>query len=338
MLRGLLTATVCILLLASTAVLSVPVTPEANRRNEEQTFLTFPEWFLVYSPDEYAVLLRDRYPSEFPWWGHIGQFWSSYGKVIKVTEAYPFNSEYHVMINVIGVSTTVEYALRSAYETTLGRVGELFAPVGGTAEDKFAAGVAQDYVDFIRVRPWYEFDFGSRLIALWRDIPMLGPGHIRKWERRYALTTELIVKATYAWLIGLGTQSAFGVESPVTVAALDREASGVADVKKLADLDDGGVLVELPRYDAFKDHALAVARAGSSFTEIAGNGANAPLLVTVIAPTGWQSPRRATVLFLQPIITDPTRSRQALVVRVADLASLLASLDPAVVLEHVYDY
>ncbi|MFD2270216.1 hypothetical protein ACFS07_01390 [Undibacterium arcticum] len=32
-----------------------------------------------------------------------------------------------------------------------------------TEEDVFAAKVAQEYVDFIRVDPWYEFAFASRL-------------------------------------------------------------------------------------------------------------------------------------------------------------------------------
>lgn len=91
-----------------------PAAPAEARRAQDQTLLTFPEWFLVYSPAEYATLVRERMPSEFPWWGHVRQFWSSYRAVIGATRGYDFNAEYHVMINVIGVSTTLEYALRSA--------------------------------------------------------------------------------------------------------------------------------------------------------------------------------------------------------------------------------
>ena len=36
-------------LAAGLAPAAGPVTPEAERRGEDQTFLTYPEWFLVYS-------------------------------------------------------------------------------------------------------------------------------------------------------------------------------------------------------------------------------------------------------------------------------------------------
>ena len=314
--------------------------PPENRRGEDQTFLTFPEWYLVYSPAEYAVFVRDRAPSEFPYWGHVSQLWHSYGAVIDATRRYEFNAEYHVMIVVISVSTTIEYAMRSAYETLIGRVGELFSPAEGTPEDEYAARVAQDYVEFIRVRPWYEFDFTSRLLGLWRDTPVIGPGLLRKWERRYALTTEYAVKAVYGWLLGLGTQSTYGAESPVTVVVLNRAPAETNDIKTLRGLDDGRWLGTLPRYDAFKDHALAVARTGIEFQEIAGNGTAAPLLVSIIVPAGWQAkPELATVLFEQTIITEPGRRRVVLVVTVATFSGLLRFIDvPGVELEHVYDY
>ena len=48
-----------------------PVTPPEHRRGAEQTLLTFPEWFLVYSPAEYAAFVKTSPPSEFPFLGHI---------------------------------------------------------------------------------------------------------------------------------------------------------------------------------------------------------------------------------------------------------------------------
>jgi len=317
-----------------------PLAPPENRRNEEQTFLTFPEWYLVYSPGEFATMLRDRMPSEFPWWGHIGQFWSSYGAVIGATSRYPLNGEYHVMINVIGVSTTVEYAMRSAYETWVGRVSELSAPTGSTAEDRYAAAIAQAYVDFIRVRPWYEFDFVGALRGLWLDLPAVGPGMLRKWERRYALTSEYAVKALYGWLIGLGTHSAFGAESTFTVVVLDAAPQVPSpQVKLLRMTEDGRWLGTLPRYDAFKDIARVLAQSGREFREIAGNGPDAPLLVSVVAPQGWRPDAQARVLFAQPIFTQPGQTRLALEVQVKDLSALLRALEPArVELEHIYDY
>ncbi len=314
-------------------------TPAESRRGEDQTFLTFPEWYLVYSPAEYATFVRTHAPSEFPYWGHVSQLWSSYGAVIDATRPYPFNAEYHVMVLVIGISTTVEYALRSLYETWVGRVGELFAPEGGTEEDHYAARVAQEYVDFIRVRPWYEFDFVARLRGLWCDTALLGPGVLRKWERKYALTTEYGVKAVYGWLLGLGTQSAYGAASPQTVVVLDHPPPPHEQIKTLQVLEEGQWLGELPRYDAFKLHALTLADAGRTFIEIAGNGPSASLLVSVIAPLEWRAPEGPHRLFEQPITTQPGRKRVALVCTVHTLAPVLRQLNAAgVELEHVYDY
>jgi hypothetical protein len=330
------------LLAASTAAPPV-LTPPEHRRGGDQTFLTFPEWFLVYSPDEYAAFVKERPPSGFPFFGHLRQFWSGYRAVYQATRRdYPVNSEYHVMIAVIGVSTTVEYALRSAYENTLGRASEVTAAYGTTDEDRLGARVAQDYVDFIRDRPWYEFDFLTPLRTLWRDTPAWGAGPVRKWERRYALTSEWLAKAAYAWAIGQGSQAAYGAEETTTAVVLDRLPEGIeAELPRLRVLlryPDGQALVTLPRYDDFKDHAAAVARRGATFVEIAGN--RGPILVTALVPSGWTPPvAGASALFTQPILTRPGRQRTAVTVPVGALSELLRVLErDGHTLEHVYDY
>jgi hypothetical protein len=330
------------LLAASTAAPPV-LTPPEHRRGGDQTFLTFPEWFLVYSPDEYAAFVKERPPSGFPFFGHLRQFWSGYRAVYQATRRdYPVNSEYHVMIAVIGVSTTVEYALRSAYENTLGRASEVTAAYGTTDEDRLGARVAQDYVDFIRDRPWYEFDFLTPLRTLWRDTPAWGAGPVRKWERRYALTSEWLAKAAYAWAIGQGSQAAYGAEETTTAVVLDRLPEGIeAELPRLRVLlryPDGQALVTLPRYDDFKDHAAVVARRGATFVEIAGN--RGPILVTALVPSGWTPPvAGASALFTQPILTRPGRQRTAVTVPVGALSELLRVLErDGHTLEHVYDY
>ena len=49
------------------------LTPVEHVRGADQTYLTFPEWFLVHSPAEYAAHVKQHAPSDFPFWGHIGQ-------------------------------------------------------------------------------------------------------------------------------------------------------------------------------------------------------------------------------------------------------------------------
>jgi len=327
---------VFVLLLGISSVKAESVTPPEYRRNVEQTFLTFPEWFLVHSPAEYAAYVKDHTPSDFPFIAHVRQFWSSYGRVNEAIRQYPFNFGYHVMIVVIGVSTTVEYGIRSAYETLIGRVSELGMRHGLTPEDRFGAQVAQEYVDFIRVLPWYEFDFTGRLAKLWRDTPMWGPDPLRKWERRYALTTEYAIKAVYGYLIKVGTKASYGDELLVTAVVVDKLPNGIEknlpEIKHLRETANGNDLILVPRYDAFMRYASGLAKRGARFKEIAGN--DSIILVSVLSRNDFEQP-----LFEQPILTQPGWKRIALVVPVGELAAFLNGLDArGALLEHVYDY
>jgi hypothetical protein len=330
--------------IAHAATLEQPLsTPAANQRHTEQTFLTYPEWFLVHSPAELAAFSKHGRPSDFPFFGHIGQFWSGYRAVAGAASAYPPNVGYHVMVVVIGVSTSVEYGVKGAYETLIGRLTELTrgAP---TPEDELAATVAQEYVDFIRVEPWYRFDFIARLGRLWSEPPLVGPDMLRKWERRWALTTEYSAKAAYAVLTRWGTEASYQAEIPLTAVVLDRlpeaSAAKLPELKVLQVQSDQSVLAMLPRYAAFTSYALELARQGVGFREVAGNREDAAILVTVLAPRTWSASLPGTrVLFTQPILTQPALQRSALVLPVAALTPTLVTLQAAQVeVEHVYDY
>ena len=316
------------LLLAACAGLAsagpVSRVPEADRRGEEQTYLTFPEWYLVFSPDEYADLLEAHgTPSAFPWFGHVRQFWSAYARVWDATKQYPFNGEYHTMIGVIGTSTTVEYGIRGAYETLVGRLTELTSAPNATPEDRLAAEQARSYVEFVRVRPWYEFDFVTPLKRLWTDTPLFGDDMLRKWERRYLLTSDWAVKAAYAALLEQATHSTF--ETPkVTTVSVVREG-------------DRSEVVALPRYQGFTDAAMDIARRGGTFEDIAGN--RGPILASVVVPVMQPVAPGTSVLIRQPILTRPGFERRVVQVPVPQLAQRLrahAAAGDAV--EHVFDY
>jgi hypothetical protein len=311
-----------------------------DRRGEEQTFLTFPEWYLVFSPAEYAEFVRTHTPDEFCFWGHIGQLWSAYGQVIHQTRTRdePTNWGYHVMIMVIGVSTTGEYAIRSAYEQLIGRVSALSG--GRTAEDDFGAQVAQEYVDFIRVRPWYEFDFTARLKRLWTQTSLSGPHLFRKLERRYALTTEYLVKAVYGKIIEKATHTAY--EKPIlTTSVVVGPRPGCErlppDVALISQPAGDEALLSLPRYQDFMAPAMALAICGAEFKEIAGN--RSVILVSVLGPLGQAQPADTEVMIRQPIITQPGKEREVLVIPVTKLASVLRGLSAqGLAVEHIFDY
>lgn len=314
------------------------VAPPEHRRDPEQTYLTYPEWFLVHSPAEYAEYVRDHTPTQFPFIGHTCQFWQGYGAVTRATRDYPFNFGYHVMVMVIGTSTSLEYVIRAAYETMIGRLSELAAPRRPSEEDRYAAKVAQDYVDFIRDTPWYEYDFARQLAGLWKETSFLGPDFVRKWERKYALTTEYLIKGSYAWLIKKATKAAYEEPLPVTAVLIDRlPARFEKDFPKTQVVRSGNpTLVLVPRYDRFMYYAAGLAARGARFQEIAGNGEKAIILVSALVPADWQSDG---LLFEQPVLTRPQTKRAVLAVPVGSLAMLLKRLaSDGARLEHVYDY
>ncbi len=333
------------LVVASLAFCGAPVAAEspivpAERRGAEHTLLTYPEWFLVHSPAEYAGWVAHEPAHGFPFLGHVAQLWGGYAAVTReqVRMRAPANGGYHAMILVIATSTTVEYALRSAYENTIGRIAWATASRAGTDEDRYGARVAQEYVDFIRREPWYLFDFASRLRGLWSDVPLLGSNVVRKIERRYALTTEYAAKAAYAWLIERATRAAYDPARPVTHVVADRAPPEPPEgVRVLATLPDGRAVLELPRYYDFRLAATALAARGVRLVDVAGN--DGTILVTLWARDPVAMPAGARVLFDQPLLTMPGRRRVALLVPVGALSAFLADAQRhGIAVEHVYDY
>lgn len=314
-------------------------TPPEHRRGEDQTYLTFPEWFLVHSPAEYADFLKRDDPHHFPLLSHVGQLWSSYSSVIDATRKYPFNGEYHVMIAVIAISTTVEYGLKSLYEGTFGRLAAAARGDRRTPEDEFAAATAQRYVDFIRDRPWYEFPFMQELYVLWQDVPLAGGSVLRKLERRFALSSELLVKSGYGWLIERATRSSFEAPKAVTTVIIDREPLPVREapeVRVLAVGDNGRTLLALPRYERFTPHAQELARQGARFEEIAGNRG---LIVVSVLTNESRAPGWANrTLIQQPYLTRPGWRRLVVEVPIARLHEAVLAASPTLEIEHVYDF
>ncbi len=313
-------------------------------RPEEQTFLTLPEWSIVYAGDELAAHLETGLPSRFPYFRAIRQFWSMQAAMRRATKGvYPSNSEYRVMIAVIGASFTVECALKGAYELTMGRLFERLSlagdPVKRGAADLAATAVFRDYGAFMHDWPWYEFPFKTKLRE-YRRASKTAPWTLRKTERRLFTTVELAGKAVWGKLIKKATGTAYTpqelvIEAWVRTGGADPEK--VPGVKVLERLGGDSRLISIPRYEKFSGAAAALAAAGVRFVRIAGNRT---ILATVLAPTDWDGARLwSGALGRWPLLSDPATSRFAVAVPVGSLHEALAGWKKSgVVTEHLYDY
>jgi hypothetical protein len=309
-------------------------------RDESFTFLTLPEWLIVYSTEEYGVFIERNPPSGYPYFGAIGQYWRAFDAVCAITRReYPFQAGYQVMLGVIGASFTAENVVKGLYENTIGRFTE-WVSSRTTPEDAWAARTAQEYGAFMHSVPWYAFPFAARLGALWRETPLWGPHVVRKWERRLALSLEYGAKAIYGWLIGVASQSAYGVEDLQVYALVEQAPEAIFSgdtIKRVQQVGPGSYVVLLPRYEAFTRATLGLLAQGVRFVSIAGND---ELLLTAVAPRQMDrtlAPSR--VVADLPILTDGQRSRLAVRTPLAALGETIATLrDRGATIEHLYDY
>jgi hypothetical protein len=310
-------------------------------RRESDSYLSFPEWHIVYAYEDLAGVLGAADASRFAYRGQIAGFWRSLCRLTRVASARgAVGSDTKVMLYTIGWSFTAELGLKGAYETTVGRLFEWLRGPERTAEDTFVARDMQAYAGFLRQTPWYEYPFAARLGDFWRTTPGSGPHLPRKLERRGAVTLEYGVKAGYGALIGIASNTALGaadLEIMTVVVAL--EASDVAADPRIAvvrGLGGGLTLIRTPRYQAYTEVLVGLARRGRNIAEIAGNHR---ILVTALMPPGpWPAVPGATELFQIALQSRPER-RLALDVAVESLGAAIRTLEGSrAVIEHVYDY
>lgn len=309
-------------------------------RSGAATYLTVPEWYIVYSTEEYAAFLRQHPPSDFPYLGASRQYWELYGAMCDATRGvYPVDAGNHLMLGVIGVSFTAENLVKAGWENTVGGLAEW---LGGhaTDEDAFAERTATEYGRFMHTVPWYQFPFGARLTALWRETGLWGPAPVRKWERKLALSAEYGVKAAYAWVIRQATGAVYEPEAERIHAWLaPAPAAALADprVRRVKDLGPGGMVVTLPRYEPFTELVRALVHQGARFRDVAGNDT---IVVSALARGGARPGAEAgAIIFSAPILTEPAAARLVLRTPVASLHAAVPALEyVGVRLEHVYDY
>ena len=311
-------------------------------RRESDSYLSFPEWHIVYAYDDLAAVLRRGTESDFAYTSQIAGFWRNLCALNRVVSARGrTGTDTKVMLYTIGWSFTAELGAKGAYENTLGRLFEWLRGPGKTKEDEFIAGDMQRYSAFLRQTPWYEYPFASRLVAFWRHTPFDGTHRARAVERRVVLTGEYGVKAVYGAAIGVASKTSMGPADLV----IHTVVTGVtpADVKQdtritiVRQLGDGRVLIRTPRYQAYTDVVVGLARRGREVVEIAGNRR---ILVTVLAPASSKlSLPETTVLFEAPIQSQPDRRRVGLDASVPRLAATIRTLEAAgASIEHLYDY
>lgn len=309
-------------------------------RDEDDAYLSLPEWYIVWSYQEKADFQKDHLPSGFPYFGAVKQYWNQYCCLSRAIRGkYGFNVGEQVMLVVLGTSFSGEYILKGIYEKTVGRVSEWTGGHQPTDEDVYAAQMARDYADFVLVRPFYEYHFARHVKGLWVQTHLGGPHLLRKCERKAFLTLDYTIEAFYSWLIEKITHLSYGYESDRTYAWIDNaDFSALAQISQLKVVKQVGpraFVVDAPRYHPFTRVAVQLAQQNAKFIEIAAN--SSITLSVLLAQPSSNFP--AQKLFAIPVLTRPGWVRQIVRCDVGSLSDLLnQSHNSDVVIEHIYDY
>jgi hypothetical protein len=326
----------------------VPDIGDKNRRPVEDTYFSYPEWYIVWSYEERAQYLPKNLPSGFPYFSSIGQYWKSYCFICGLTQSrHQFNFGDHLSSFVLGGSFALEYSIRGAYEQTIGRLSEWSSSHELVEEDAYAARVAREYADFVYIRPFYEFHFAHALAQLWKETPLWSKHATRKWERKFILSVDYGIEAVYAEAMQLASHLAYGAESDETYTWIESAPETLfrdfprikVHQEKTKEVSRQSYVAIIPRYQEFTDLAVKLTERDVHFVQIAGND---EIMVTVVVPSGWTYDVPAgdgTLLFTENVLTQPGAKRIALECRVRALPTLIRHFTSAgIKIEHIYDY
>lgn len=320
--------------------LLVASTTKEYRRPYDNAYLSIPEWFIVYNSLEYARALTDASPSQFNYFGAIKEYWNQYKKVLTLTQdSSQDNSDYITVLRVIGVSYSVELAIKGVYENTLGRFTEWLSGGKQVYEEKVIAQMNRDYGLFIYDYPWYDFPYGSYLGLLWKssDNTHLSLGqYIRKVERLIFLSLEIEIKVLYSKVIAFATHQKFGVQDDIVYAVVTHDGGKTKE------------LISAPHYQPFTRMLVETMKEayeqGQDF-QILDISGNQKITLSYLVPQGSATFGKVTELvrtdegFFKEGDTLVTKERVQAEIQVTDIFSVYKDMnDLYITIDHFYDY
>lgn len=314
------------------------ITDGEQKRVEANSFLTYPEWHIVYAYEDLASEMKTGDEYKLDYFSSVAGFWSSFCALNKMSNRHggaDFNTR--SMVHTIGASFTLEMGLKALYEETLGRLFGIIRGSEKTPQDQFALEMAHDYAEFLLQQPWYKYDFETAVDKLWAQ-PVGTPSAIRGWERRLALGGEWKAKAAYADVIAEAVKAAGEAKLTIrsVVGGLSHDAlSAIDGITIIEELNDS-FIIETPRYREFTRILQEVAAAGGSLVEIAGND---DIMLSVIQKNGTDNFDFDAVMIARMALSDGTADRLLVGTKTNKLFDLFAYFEfTDRRLEHIYDY
>ena len=312
------------------------ITDPRWQRQEANSYLTYPEWHIVFAYDGLARTLTAGDEHQFGYVRTISSFWSSACALTRVAGQHG-GADWGTrsMVHTIGVSFTVEMLTKAVYEETIGRLTAWIRGTRKTPQDEVIAKMATDYSAFLRQTPWYEYPFSRKAQDLWAA-PI--DHRVRGWERRLGIGLELQAKAAYANVLAGAVAATEPAQLKIRSVVSGLATSRLAQVEGVTVVGtrNGGVEIETPRYAAFTRILADIARRGGTIRDIAGND---EIMASVTVPAGTTFDSRHGTVLLRLARDGQAGERLLVNVRLQNLATLLTAVPPGDPgLEHLFDY
>jgi hypothetical protein len=322
------------------------ITDKSYVRQQGDSFLTFPEWYIVHAYNDLAGVTARASESDFDYLASVSGFWSSLcGATRQASTSGPASADQKATNYIIGFSFTLEMALQGAYERSLGALSEWTSGGKKTAEDAFNLALLREYGAFLYQTPWYQFPFGTKLRQFWQETPF--DPSVRAVERRGSLSLQYGGRAGYAALMRFiaGYDPADLTIESVIGGLSQGELQSIGGVKVIREVmaanGERGVLVKTARYAAFDAFVRELTRhTGAALLEIAGNHR---ILITVILPETDSDAGLAASggvpIFSLNIQSSPGLRRVGVDTPVRSLVKDVGRIEAAgYKFEHAYDY
>ncbi len=313
------------------------ITKAEFQRAEANSYLTYPEWHIVYAYEGLAKVLETGDEHEFNYSASISGFWRSACALNKTSQQHgAADFITRGIIHIIGISFTIELGFKALYEETLGHLFTLIRGPVKSPQDAYAAEMARDFSNFLQQTPWYDYDFHTATTNLW-NAPMRTA--LRGWERRLALGGEWKAKAAYAVLIADASNAAGPVVSRIRLVVTDIDVNGVSQIEGVSIIEEraNDIIIEANRYRKLTITMQEIARKGGQILEIAGND---DILVSAIRSSGVTPQSITNGTTIAELDRDGFPDTRLLVsAKVSGLSKLFAEFEQkGLELEHVYDY
>ncbi len=289
-------------------------------RRESDSYLSFPEWHIVYAYEDLAGVLRRGDESDFAYGRQIVAFWTNLcGLTRVVTARGPVGTDTkdHALHDRVELHRRARHQgrLREHGRARLRAAPRAHARPRRTSSPRATCRPTRSSCGrhpgtSIRLAGACSRSGGARRCG--------ATGSPARSSAGSCSPLEYGTKAVYGALIGYASGAALGaadLEIQTVVVGLEPgDAAREPKMRIVRELGGGRTLIRTPRYQAYTDLLVRLARRGRDVAEIAGNHR---ILVTVLAPQDPLPPvPGVTELFEAPIQSRPDRRRLGLDVSV----------------------